>query len=76
MRNDPPFQFELLENLVEHLNEPITMLNVLHSRTALDKLEACELEQILKGIESLLQQQANAIKSRIDFILDKGGDNA
>ncbi|QIM64305.1 hypothetical protein [Frederiksenia canicola] len=75
MRKDLPLQFDLLKNAVERLNQPIVMLNVLHNRTALDDLDTCELEQMLKGIESLLQRQANDIQGRIDFILEKGGDN-
>lgn len=76
MRNDLPFQFELLENEVNRLEQPIVMLNVLHNRTALAELEDCELEQILKGIESLLQRQANEIKERIAFMLgEQGGKN-
>ncbi|QIM63044.1 hypothetical protein A1D29_06960 [Pasteurellaceae bacterium Orientalotternb1] len=73
MRKDLPLQFDLLENAVERLNQPISLLNVLHNRTALDEIDTSELEQILKGIESLLQRQANDIQGRIDFILEKRG---
>lgn len=76
MRKDLPLQFDLLENAVKRLDQPIVMLNVLHNRTDLDRIETSELEQLLKGIESLLQRQANDIQGRIDFILEKGSDNA
>lgn len=76
MRKDLSLQFDLLENSVEQLNQPIVMLNVLHNRTDLDRIETSELEQLLKGIESLLQRQANEIQERIDVILEWGGEEA
>lgn len=76
MRKDLPHQFNYLDDAVERLNQPIVMLNVLHNRTNLDRLETCELEQILRGIEGLLQQQVNDIKTRIDVMLERESENA
>ncbi|HDR1882373.1 hypothetical protein M9411_03515 [Pasteurella multocida] len=75
MRKDLAFQFDLLQRSLENLNQPIAMLNALHTRTALDELDTSNLEQIIKGIEILLQYQVNRLQSRIDFILEKGSGN-
>ncbi len=76
MRNDLPFQFDLLQNAVERLNQPIVLLNVLRNCTALEKLDYSELEQLLHATETLLQKSQNEIQSRIDFMLSKGGKHA
>ena len=76
IQRDLALQLDYLKQAVGRLDQPIVMLNVLHNRTDLESLEACELEQILKGIENLLQQQADNIKHRLEAVLTQGGENA
>lgn len=76
MRKDLELQFNYLDIAVEQLNQPITMLNVLRNRTSLDCIDIWELQQILKGIEKLIQKQVKDIQERIATIAEKGGENA
>lgn len=67
-------QFNVLELYVSELDSPITMLNVLRGRTKLEHLEPCEIESILKCIETLVEKCKNELENRIEFILNGGND--
>lgn len=74
MRNQP-HQINLLKSQIKHLWQSATLINVLHTRTDLDSLEVCEIQDALKGIGSLLEHQINDIEERLAFILGEEADN-
>ncbi|KMK51242.1 hypothetical protein RO21_07185 [[Actinobacillus] muris] len=74
MRNQP-HQIDLLKSQIKRLWQPATLINVLHTRTDLDSLETCEIQDALKGIGSLLEHQINDIEERLAFILGEEVNN-
>lgn len=75
MRNKLAQQFDQLNDNLDTLQQPITMLNVLRNRTDLDKLEICELQYLLSGIETLLNHHLASVQDRIAFITKIGGND-
>lgn len=61
-------QLKILTDYLECFHRPITMLNVLHNRTDLDKLEIGELQTLLAGVEDLLLHHLLETQNRIAFI--------
>lgn len=68
-------QLKLLNDKLECFHRPLTMLNVLHNRTDLDKLEIGELQTLLAGIEDLLLHHLIETQNRIAFIEKMGVEN-
>ncbi|MCW9733167.1 hypothetical protein L5B97_06670 [Avibacterium sp. 20-15] len=66
-------QFDVLESDIQALHQPITLLNILASRTDIEALEHCEIQDALQGIESLLYAKLEIIEDRIAML--KGGSN-
>lgn len=59
------FQLKLLNNDIQVLHQPATLLNILSSRMDIEELEPCEIQEALKGIERLLYSQIEIITNRV-----------
>ena len=59
------FQLKLLNDDIQALHRPITLLNILAGRTDIDTLEPCEIQDALKGIEDLLLSHLEIITNRV-----------
>ena len=68
-------QLDTLKFELSQLAQIGVMLNILHTRTDLERLDDCEMQIILEGIESLFYHHYNTIEKRIDFICGKEADN-
>ncbi|MFU2048220.1 hypothetical protein [Avibacterium gallinarum] len=64
---------ESLERNIQALHQPITLLNILASRTDIEALEYCEIQDALQGIESLLYAKLEIIEGEIAML--KGVSN-
>lgn len=69
MRNNAILQLNPLKNKISRLWEVSTLINFLHTRTNLEQIEPCEMEQALSGIETLFNQYITEIENSIAFIL-------
>lgn len=69
MRNNAILQLNPLKTKISRLWEVSTLINFLHTRTDLERIEPCEMEQALNGIETLLNQHITDIENSIAFIL-------
>ncbi|MFQ1014712.1 hypothetical protein [Avibacterium paragallinarum] len=69
------FQLNLLENEIERLHQPATLIHALAHYSDLEKFEPCELEEALKGINVALYQHITSLNNRVDFIKAKLGGN-
>ncbi|BFQ92926.1 hypothetical protein [Gallibacterium anatis] len=65
---DKTLQLEVLERDISALHQPITLLNILAGRTDIEALEPCEIQDALKGIETLLCAQLEMIEDRIAML--------
>lgn len=65
---DKKLQIDILEREVQALHQPFTLLNILASRTDIEALECCEIQDALKGIESLLYAKLEIIEDRIAML--------
>ncbi|QZP16511.1 hypothetical protein [Avibacterium paragallinarum] len=70
---DKKLQIDILEREVQALHQPFTLLNILASRTDIEALEYCEIQDALQGIESLLYAKLERIEDRIAML--KGVNN-
>ncbi|OOF62375.1 hypothetical protein [Rodentibacter pneumotropicus] len=69
MRSNAILQLNPLKTKISRLWEVSTLINFLHTRTDLEQIEPCEMEQALNGIETLLNQYITEIENSIAFIL-------
>lgn len=65
---DKKLQIDILEREVQALHQPFTLLNILAGRTDIEALEPCEIQDALKGIETLLYTQLEIIEDRIAML--------
>ncbi|MEH8075261.1 hypothetical protein [Gallibacterium anatis] len=65
---DKTLQLEVLERDISALHQPITLLNILAGRADIEALEPCEIQDALKGIETLLYAQLEMIEDRIAML--------
>ncbi|OOF67759.1 hypothetical protein [Rodentibacter caecimuris] len=75
MRKDISNQLDLLKSHIDNLWNSSVLLNFLHTRTDLERIEPCEMERALKGIETSLNIAITEAERRIAFILGEEVNN-
>lgn len=81
MRKEQTYQItqskiDSLKWRIERLSQPTTLLNLLHTRTDLERLDPCELEMALQGIENLLNQCIAEITETVTAMFGEEVNNA
>lgn len=66
-------QLDTLEQGIEGLHQPATLIHALVRSSGLEQLEPCELEECLKGINTALYHHINELSERVNFIRGKLG---
>lgn len=69
-------QCDALKMRLDNLSQPATLLNLLHTRTDLERVDPCELEMALQGIESLLNQCIAEITETVTAMFGEEVNNA
>lgn len=62
------FQIDTLDQTIDSLWRGSIILNLLHTRTDLDRLETSELKYTLEGIERLINLSIDELENRSKYI--------
>lgn len=68
LNKDLFFQIDTLDQTIDSLWRGSIILNLLHTRTDLDRLEISELKYTLEGIERLINLSIDELENRSKYI--------
>lgn len=75
-KSDLELQLGRLASDISQLHQPATIIHALAHYSDLDKFDISELEETLKGINTVLYHHINSLTERVEFIKTKlGGDD-
>ncbi|PVX39783.1 hypothetical protein C8D76_105126 [Pasteurella langaaensis DSM 22999] len=74
-KSDLELQLGELESGIENLHQPATIIHALAHYSDLNKFDISELEETLKGINTVLYYHINSLAERVEFIKTKLGGN-
>lgn len=66
--NERTYQIQLLKEHKAQIEDSAVLINVLHNRTALDQLEDCEIQSLLRLADRSLWHGIQEIEERIAII--------